>query len=241
MTTTRLLRHAGIFAAAALIAIAVGGKPAAAVGSDNPPPSTGSDKPKDDKKKSDKKKKQQNSLRELQQDKAAYAKVLEGYRAARDMILDGKYEQGIAAMHALGYDNHPDVANYVGYSYRRLGDYDQSKHWYELALAADPKHARTWSYYGMWQAEQGNRLKAEDGPEIQVHGSSQLLQALLQHRLVDEIQALIFPVTVGRGKRLFGEGLDPSGYKLLDSRVAGSGVIMARYAPTGALQTGTFG
>ena len=162
MTTTRLLRHAGIFAAAALIAIAVGGKPAAAVGSDNPPPSTGSDKPKDDKKKSDKKKKQQNSLRELQQDKATYAKFLEGYRAARDMILDGKYEQGIAAMHALGYDNHPDVANYVGYSYRRLGDYDQSKHWYELALAADPKHARTWSYYGMWQAEQGNRLKAED-------------------------------------------------------------------------------
>ena len=50
MTTLRLLRHAGIFAAAALIAIAVGGKPAAAVGSDNPPPSTGSDKPKDDKK-----------------------------------------------------------------------------------------------------------------------------------------------------------------------------------------------
>ena len=161
MTTLRLLRHAGIFAAAALIAIAVGGKPAAAIGTDSPPPATGSDK-KDDKKKSDKKKKQQNSLRELQQDKAAYAKFLEGYRAARDMILDGKYEQGIAAMHALGYDNHPDVANYVGYSYRRLGDYDQSKRWYELALASDPKHARTWSYYGMWQAEQGNRLKAED-------------------------------------------------------------------------------
>ena len=162
MTTTRLLRHAGIFAAAALIAVAVGGKPAAAVGSDSPPPSTSSDKPKDDKKKSDKKKKQQNSLRELQQDKAAYAKFLEGYRAARELILDGKYERGIAAMHALGYDNHPDVANNVGYSYRRLGDYDQSKHWYELALASDPKHARTWSYYGMWQAEQGNRLKAED-------------------------------------------------------------------------------
>lgn len=161
MTTTRLLRHAGIFAAAALIAIAVGGKPAAAVGSDNPPPPTTTDDKKKEKK-SEKQKKKQSSLRELQQDKAAYAKFLEGYRAARDMILDGKYEQGIAAMHALGYDNHPDVANYVGYSYRRLGNYDQSKHWYEAALAADPKHARTWSYYGMWQAEQGNRLKAED-------------------------------------------------------------------------------
>ena len=163
MTNLRLLRHAGIFAAAALIAIAIGGKQAAAVGTDSPPPSTSSDKPKDDKKKSNKKKKDnKSSLRELQNDKAAYAKFLDGYRAARDMILDGKYEQGIAAMHALGYDNHPDVANYVGYSYRRLGDYDQSKHWYELALAADPQHARTWSYYGMWQAEQGNRLKAED-------------------------------------------------------------------------------
>jgi tetratricopeptide (TPR) repeat protein len=161
MSATRLLRHAGIFAAAALIAIAVGGKPAAAVGSDNPPPPTTTDDKKKEKK-SEKQKKKQNSLRELQQDKAAYAKFLEGYRAARDMILDGKYEQGIAAMHALGYDNHPDVANYVGYSYRRLGDYDQSKHWYEAALASDPRHARTWSYYGMWQAEQGNRLKAED-------------------------------------------------------------------------------
>jgi len=161
MTTLRLLRHAGMFAAAALIAVAIGGKqPSFAVGSDNPPPTTTDDKKKE--KKSEKKKKQQNSLRELQQDKAAYAKFLDGYRAARELILDGKYEQGIAAMHALGYDNHPDVANYVGYSYRRLGDYDQSKHWYELALAADPKHARTWSYYGMWQAEQGNRLKAED-------------------------------------------------------------------------------
>ena len=162
MTTTRLLRHAGIFAAAALIAIAIGGKPAAAVGTDNPPAPTDSGDKKKEKKSEKKKKDDKSSLRELQQDKAAYAKFLEGYRAARDMILDGKYEQGIAAMHALGYDNHPDVANYVGYSYRRLGDYDQSKHWYELALAADPQHARTWSYYGMWQAEQGNRLKAED-------------------------------------------------------------------------------
>ena len=86
-----------------------------------------------------------------------------------------------------------------------------------------------------------NRLKAQTGPEIQVHGSSELLQALLQLRLVDEIQALIFPVSVGRGKRLFGETIDPTGYRLLDSRVSASGVIIARYAPIGALQTGTFG
>jgi len=63
-------------------------------------------------------------------------------------------------MHALGRDDHPDVDNYIGYSYRRMGDYENSKIWYEKALAADPNHVRTWSYYGMWQMEQGNRLKA---------------------------------------------------------------------------------
>jgi len=162
MSITRLLQHAGIFAAAALIAVAVGGRPAAAVGTDNPPPASDSSK-KSDKKKSEKKKKDDKSgALTLEQKKIADAKFLEGYRAAREMILAGKYDDGIAAMHALGHDEHPDVANYIGYSYRKLGDYDQSKHWYELALAADPKHVRTWSYYGMWQAEQGNRLKAED-------------------------------------------------------------------------------
>ena len=84
------------------------------------------------------------------------------YRAARELILAGNYEAGIAAMHALGRDDHPDVANYIGYANRKMGNYEQSKIWYEAALKADPNHTRTWSYYGMWQMEQGNRLKAED-------------------------------------------------------------------------------
>ena len=78
------------------------------------------------------------------------------------MILAGNYQTGIAALHVLGHDEHPDVANYIGYSFRRMGNYDQSKVWYEKALASDPNHVRTRSYYGMWQMEQGNRLKAED-------------------------------------------------------------------------------
>jgi tetratricopeptide (TPR) repeat protein len=72
------------------------------------------------------------------------------------------YKGGIAAMHALGRDENADVANYIGYANRKLGNYDQSKEWYDKALAADPDHVRTWSYYGMWHMEQGNRLKAED-------------------------------------------------------------------------------
>src|SRR5580704_10639431 len=66
--------------------------------------------------------------------------------------------------YALVYDN-VDVATLIGYASRKLGRYDDAKYWYDKALAADPNHALTWSYYGMWQAEQGNLLKAKDDLE----------------------------------------------------------------------------
>jgi len=154
MTPTQALRHIGIIAAAGLLLTAVSLKPVAvyAMGTDNPPTDDGSKK----------KKKNDGSAIEQKQQQEADAKFLRDYRAARQLILAGHYEVGIAAMHALGRDDHPDVANYIGYSYRRLGNYEQSKTWYERALASDPDHVRTWSYYGMWQMEQGNRLKALD-------------------------------------------------------------------------------
>ena len=62
----------------------------------------------------------------------------------------------------MGYDDNADVATLIGYASRKLGRYDEAKLWYDRALAADPNHALTWSYYGMWQAEQGNVLKAKD-------------------------------------------------------------------------------
>jgi tetratricopeptide (TPR) repeat protein len=92
--------------------------------------------------------------------------LLKAYHAAYSLIYDqGDYVGGIAALHALGYDDNADVATLLGYASRKLGRYDDSKFWYERALAADPKHAVTWSYYGMWQAEQGNMLKAKDDLE----------------------------------------------------------------------------
>ena len=153
MTMSQALRRTAMVAAAALLVTAIGLKPAAvyAMGTDNPPPS-------DD----GKKKKKDGGAAEQQEQQQADAKFLRDYRAARQLILAGNYTAGIAAMHALGRDEHPDVANYIGYSYRRLGDYEDAKVWYEKALAADPDHVRTWSYYGMWQMEQGNRLKALD-------------------------------------------------------------------------------
>jgi tetratricopeptide (TPR) repeat protein len=65
----------------------------------------------------------------------------------------------------LNHDMNADVANLLGYASRKLGRYDDAKYWYERALAVDPSHTLTWSYYGMWQAEQGNVLKAEDDLE----------------------------------------------------------------------------
>ncbi|MEV6491728.1 dihydrofolate reductase family protein [Actinoplanes sp. NPDC051633] len=83
-------------------------------------------------------------------------------------------------------------------------------------------------------------LKAQDGPELQVHGSANLVQTLMRHNLVDEYQLFIFPVLVGSGRRLFADGAVPSGLKLLKGEVTPKGALIANYAPDGELRTGSF-
>lgn len=96
-------------------------------------------------------------------EKKSEMQFIDGYKAAHAMIYKRHdYVAGIDKLKSLGHDDNADVANLIGYSSRKLGRYDDSKVWYERALAADPAHARTWSYYGMWHAEQGNLLKARD-------------------------------------------------------------------------------
>jgi tetratricopeptide (TPR) repeat protein len=85
-----------------------------------------------------------------------------GYREAYSTIYDrNDYAAAIEQLKALGHDDHPNVANLIGYSYRKLGDYKLSQVWYERALQADPNHVLTWNYYGLWQIEQGNRDQAQ--------------------------------------------------------------------------------
>jgi dihydrofolate reductase len=84
------------------------------------------------------------------------------------------------------------------------------------------------------------KLKEEDGPELQVHGSAGLIQTLLKEGLVDEIRVWTFPVVIGKGKRLFGDGTVPAGLKLTDSMVSSTGVIMAAYEPVGDVPIGSF-
>lgn len=82
-------------------------------------------------------------------------------------------------------------------------------------------------------------LKQKDGPELQVHGSANLLQTLLRHNLVDRYRLLVFPLVIGSGKRLFSEGTIPSGLKLVDSKVSTTGVMMGTYEPAGEIVTGS--
>jgi tetratricopeptide (TPR) repeat protein len=87
---------------------------------------------------------------------------IQGYHSAYTSIYDRHdYAAAIEELKTLGHDDYANVANLIGYSYRKLGDYKLSQAWYERALKSDPNHVLTWNYYGMWQIEQGNREQAE--------------------------------------------------------------------------------
>jgi tetratricopeptide (TPR) repeat protein len=137
--------------AAPTLTYAGGGDPPSTYPTTAPDPQP---KQQQQKKKSAKDKKDQNSsLREPQ--------FINGYKAAFATIYDrNDYAGAIDQLKSLGHDDLPDVANLIGYSYRKLGDYKVSQIWYERALKADPNHVRTWQYYGLWQLEQGNRDQA---------------------------------------------------------------------------------
>jgi dihydrofolate reductase len=83
-------------------------------------------------------------------------------------------------------------------------------------------------------------LKQQDGPELQVHGSANLIQTLLKHGLIDEFRLLIFPLVLGEGKRLFDGGTVPAGFELASSQVSSSGVIMASYRSGAEIKYGSF-
>ena len=83
-------------------------------------------------------------------------------------------------------------------------------------------------------------LKQTDGPELQVHGSGNLIQTLMANDLVDEYRLWVFPVVLGSGKRLFADGAIPSGLKLVDSTVSTTGVVIGTYEPAGEIVTGSF-
>ena len=84
------------------------------------------------------------------------------------------------------------------------------------------------------------RMKAEEGRDLFTQGSSDLIQTLLAEDLIDELHLLTFPVMLGKGKRLLGTGTMPAGFKLIESSVSPSGVVIASYARDGEVKTGSF-
>jgi tetratricopeptide (TPR) repeat protein len=148
---------------AVILAAAISGAPqlAAAMGGASPSSTEGSSQ------KPSGKPSGKGETKKNKKDKSSSAKdFIDGYHAAYALIYNkDDYQGGITALRALEHDNNADVATLLGYASRKLGRYDDAKYWYDKALAADPKHALTWSYYGMWHAEQGNLLKAKDDLE----------------------------------------------------------------------------
>ena len=133
---------------------------------------------------------------------------------------------------------------------------------FEIFAAYWPEHADFWpgindvTKYVMsntmdksdWQnsvflksVEDIKKLKNSEGSDIQVHGSGNLTQTLLKHDLVDELWLKTFPITLGMGKRLFGEGTIPAAFTLTESLVTSNGVIFANYKRAGEVRTGTVG
>lgn len=89
-------------------------------------------------------------------------------------------------------------------------------------------------------AEEIKKLKGQDGPDLQVYGSGNLIQTLLKNDLVDEFWLKIFPITLGTGKRLFAEGTIPAAFRLTDSKISPKGVIIANCERAGEVRTGSF-
>ncbi len=134
---------------------------------------------------------------------------------------------------------------------------------YEIFAAYWPKHSENWpgvneakkyvaSHKALkfgWEnsillqgdaAEAVRKLKAGSGPKLQVYGSGNFAETLFRHDLVDELWLKIFPITLGKGKRLFAGGTIPAAFKLSASKVSPSGVIFANYKRAGKVKTGSF-
>ena len=156
--------------------------------------------------------------------------VMTDWTAQADALLLGrKTYEGFAAYWPLLGDDDPIAA-----VLNRIPKY----------VASHTLDTLTWSNSHLIEgdiAEQVSALKQQDGGDIQVHGSGELIQTLLQHDLIDEYHLLIFPVLIGSGKRLFGAGTLPRDLTLTDTVTSSNGVTVSTYKRGGALTYGAIG
>jgi len=153
-----------------------------------------------------------------------FSKVLEKQMKPADLLLGRKTFEIFASYwpeHENGWPGINDVTKYVMSKTMKKSDWKNSVF---LKSLADIK-----------------KLKNSKGSDIQVWGSGKLIQTLLENDLVDELWLKIFPLTLGKGKKLFDNGTIPAAFTLLESLVTPSGVIIANYKRAGKVKTGTVG
>lgn len=110
-------------------------------------------------------------------------------------------------------------------------------------VASNTRTSSEWQptvFLGGEIAEKVAKLKQTPGPDLHVYGSANLLQTLMKHDLVDEFWLKIYPLTLGSGKRLFTDGTTPAAFKVTESHIGSSGIIMANYERAGEVKTGSF-
>jgi len=156
-------------------------------------------------------------------------KVMDGFMKTPFELLLGRKTYDIFAAHWPKTDKDQEVAKPFNSTKKYVASHKSPKlEWQNSILLTNDV------------VPQIKKLKEEKGPDLWVHGSGNLIQTLLKHHLLDRMHLWIFPITVGNGKRLFAEGTQAEGWKLVDSKIASSGVIVATYEPAGKLKTGSF-
>jgi dihydrofolate reductase len=133
-----------------------------------------------------------------------------------------------------GYWPYVDAEHPIGKPFNAVTKHVATRN---LDLKLDWENSRS---LGPDAAAEVKRLKAQDGPDLLVQGSSDFLQTLFHHDLVDELTTLTYPVVLGGGKRLFREGAAPRAFPLTSHVVSGAGVIIGKYARGGEVPTGSF-
>ncbi len=159
----------------------------------------------------------------------AAGKFMQRWMESTDILLGRKTFDIFAAYwpsHADMWQGINDVTKFVMSNTRKKPDIEKSS-WKNSVL--------------LTSVDDIKKLKNSEGTDIKVHGSGNMAQTLFKHDLVDELRLMMFPITLGSGKRLFGGGNIPKAFTLTDNLVTTNGIIFAYYQRAGEVKTGTVG
>ena len=140
-----------------------------------------------------------------------------------DLLL-GRHTYEIFASYWPNHSDHP-----IGEKFNRIQKF----------VVATTKMDLTWVNSTQLTIDELKELKQQEGPDLLVHGSATLVQALLAHKMIDILYTWIYPITLGEGKKLFQDGTRPQEWKLVTNVITSKGAIIAQYVPAGEIRTGT--